>query len=164
MPTERIRFHPARLWKLFLPIAALAAISVAVDPDKWRHAPRWVYAVLAGAGAFLVAGHFLLQRYYYLELSDAGLTIATLGGHRFFPWHQIEGAGAAEREIDTVARADVVLLRLHEASLLSQMTRSVTGGNISLLAVYELPPAEIARLIRARLTSVRPASASRTGR
>jgi Bacterial PH domain len=147
MATKRIRFRPARLWLMFVPIALLAVVSFLIQPEAWRSAERWVYAVFAGALVFLVAGHFLLQRYYYLELTDAGLRVATLGGQRFYRWEQIEGIDFAEREIDTAARGTVLLLRLREAS----KVRRLVGGDVSILAVYEKSPEEIVAMIRERL-------------
>lgn len=147
MATERIRFRPVRLWLMFLPVALLAVVSFLIQPEAWRKAEWWVHAVMGGALVFLIAGHFLMQRYYYLELTDAGLRVATLGGQRFYRWEQIESIDFAQREIDTAARGTVLLLQLREAS----KVRRMVGGDVSILAVYEKSPEEIVDLIRERL-------------
>lgn len=147
MATERIRFRAAALWRLFLPVGVLAVVSVAIHREAWAVAHWTGYAAFGGTLVFLVAAHFLMQRYYYLDLTPEGLTIATLGRKRFFAWHDIAAVDFREREIDTAARAHVVLLKLRRASALQK----IVGGDVSLLAVYELAPAEIAAKLRAQL-------------
>lgn len=149
MQTERIRFRPASLWRLFLPLALLALVSVAVNRDAWAQAHWSVYAIFGAVLVFLVAAHFFMQRYHYLELGPTGLTVATLGRRRFFSWTDITSVDFRDRDIDTAASATVILLQLRQASAL----RKVVGGDVSLLAVYERTPGEIVARLRERLAA-----------
>lgn len=146
MADERISFRAASMWRLFLPLAMLVAISVLVNREAWTRVNGLIYGVFAGTLVLARAAHFLLRRYYFLEFAPAGLTVATLGRQRFVPWSEIEGVDFARRD-GAASAAHVILLKLRRASAL----RKIVGGDLSSLAVYDRTPAKIVALLRARL-------------
>ncbi len=91
-------FTPGRVWILALPVAGLIGLSWLVNPQSWREAGAWVYAVLALFFGLVLLMPLLLKQRAWLKLDGEGMHLKMLLREETFLWRDIENFATAELE------------------------------------------------------------------
>ena len=146
---ERIvRFSAFKLILFFLPVALLATLSVAIDPQAWRKEPHWPACVLVAAVAFLVYGCLVWPRTFYLRLTPEGLFIHRGMSEQHYHWSEVYDF----RVVDGPGRTGIRIVwnltneSPHRTALIIA-AHSVLGHDGSLLNTFAIPADELVALL-----------------
>ncbi|SRR5579871_6033123 len=146
-----IRFSPKKLLLIFVPIAVLVAISLAINFDAWRRAEAWVYWAFGGLIVGLVFACIVMPSTYFLRLTPEGLRINYVIWHRFYQWDEMRNFRVILQTVNNVAGSNLVVFNLTEASpqrsMLTRMAGAINQYDVSIMATFDHTADEIVDLL-----------------
>lgn len=148
-----IRFSPKKLLLIFLPIAVLVAISLAINFEAWQRAEAWVYWSFGGIVVGLVFACVVMPSTYFLCLTPEGLRINYVVWHRFYKWDEMRDFRVVTQTVNNVAGSNLVVFDLTEdsphRSMLTRMAGAINKYDVSIMATFDHTAGQIVDLLHA---------------
>ena len=147
-------FNGWHLLRIFLPVAVLAGISFALDPQPWRDKPASEYmAWCAGLALFIVGGSLFLRRRYFLRLSPDGLEMHYPNRTQRYAWDEVSEFRVLVRTVFLMPAAAQIIFDFVEDSpertIGTRIAGKVLGYETSILAMFNVSARQLSEILNA---------------
>lgn len=134
-------FTPGRMALLAAPMAALIGVSYLLNPESWRNAGWWVYAVLGAFFFVVIVMPQAMKKHAWLKLDGEGMHVQMLMRAETFRWRDIERFATVELDHGPVPMARFVGLNFRTTppkvpALLAPLMQRVNGYHRSVPAWF----------------------------